>query len=289
VKTDGLFTTHSFTIPIRRHNPVTILLFGDIHRDSPLHAGEAWQKFLTRVKDGLARREELYLLGMGDYLDSTSSSERECLETAKLYLHDTMKKDLHAMQEAKVELLAKELKFAKGRIIGLLGGNHYWMFKDQTSTDQRLAGLLDCNYLGVSSFIRLTFQYNNQRKTLDIFGHHGKGSGRLPGGSINTLDQMREYAEADVFAMGHDHKRSVTPATPKLYLTHTKSGLDVKSRQQWLVRSGSFLKSFGDGLPSYNVDACRGPCSIGWVELEIMPVFKGKKSCLSDLDIHGRV
>ncbi len=46
-------------------------------------------------------------------------------------------------------------------------------------------------------------------------------------------------------------------------------GLRLKERQQWLLRTGSFLAAYVDGESSYNVDAGRGPSSLGHVELEI--------------------
>jgi hypothetical protein len=80
---------------------------------------------------------------------------------------------------------------------------------------------------------------------------------------------MRECAEASVYAMGHSHKRSCVPANPKLYLDDNRGVLKLEERQQWLLRTGSFLKAYEDGKVSYNVDAARGPCSLGHVELEV--------------------
>ncbi len=121
--------------------------------------------------------------------------------------------------------------------------------------------------------------------TLDIWAHHGAGGSRLPGGSINRVEQMREISEADVYVMGHDHKRGGWPASPRLHLGNSsKSGLQLKSRQQWLIRSGSFLRSYEDGKRNYNVDSARGPCSIGHVEL-IVNVDEGDRAEPSEVTI----
>jgi len=100
---------------------------------------------------------------------------------------------------------------------------------------------------------------------------------------------MREAAEADAYAMGHDHKRSAIPANPKLHLMgHGKDGLRVKEKQQWLLRTGSFLKAYENGHSSYNVDAARGPCSLGHVELEFtyrIATKDGERQ--STLDVRG--
>ncbi len=266
MKTDALFTVSSFNIPIKSNKPFHLVFFGDVHRDSRNHALGAWKDFLAYAK----KLKDAYFIGMGDYVDSASSSERDCLEGMGGRLHESTKDSLADLAGDKVRLIAGELSFMKGRLIGLVNGNHYFNFQDGTNTDMRLCGLLDCKYLGVSSFIRLSLDCFTRKTTLDVWVHHGAGGSRLPGGSINRVDQMREHAEADIYAMGHDHKRGVWPANPRLHLQNSsKNGLSVKSRQQWLIRSGSFLASYEDGKRNYNVDAGRGPCSLGHVELII--------------------
>jgi len=102
----------------------------------------------------------------------------------------------------------------------------------------------------------------------DIFAHHGAGAARLVGGSINRVQQMAEGAEADIYAMGHDHKRAAVPAQPRLFLSnHAKHGLKVQQREPVALRTGSFLASFKNGQANYNVDACRPPSSLGHVEV----------------------
>lgn len=45
MKTDGLFTVHNFRIPVRTINePIRLVFFGDVHRDSPNHAKAAWRE-----------------------------------------------------------------------------------------------------------------------------------------------------------------------------------------------------------------------------------------------------
>lgn len=284
MKTDGLFTTHSFKIPINSGKPFRIVIFGDVHRDSPNHAKAAWQDFLAEAR----KMKDAWFLGMGDYVDSASTSERQCLAATASHMHESTINDLQELAAEKVKLLAKELGFMKDRLIGLLNGNHYFSFQDGTNTDQKLCGLLGCKYLGVSTFTRLYLDHFGRQTSLDIWAHHGLGGARLPGGSINRVDQMREHAQADIYIMGHDHKRCVIPANPRLYLEHAaKSGLAIKSRQQWLIRSGSFLASYEDGCRNYNVDAGRGPCSLGHVELHISPKMAPGPPRAMELKITG--
>jgi hypothetical protein len=265
MKTSGLFTLHRYKIPVAKSGrPINLIFFGDIHRDSPNFALGRWKEFLAYAK----AQKDAYFFGMGDYIDSMSTSERESMIRATF--HESTTDDIEKLASAKVRTLAKELEFMRGRLIGLLNGNHFFSFPSGINSDQKLCEELGCKYLGVSSFTRLTFDYHGARQSFDIWAHHGAGGSRLPGGSINRVDQMREHAEADCYVMGHDHKRLVIPANPRLTLEHdAKHGLRLKERQAWLVRSGSFLKSYEDGKVSYNVDSARGPCSLGHAELEI--------------------
>ena len=265
MQTSGLFTLHKCTIPVPAVNEsIRLVFFGDVHRDSPNFADSHWQDFLAYAK-GL---KNAWFIGLGDYLDATSTSERECLSGAHK-LHETIKWDLEKLTDEKVKMMARELDFMKGRIVGFLNGNHYYDYQSGINSDQKLCDKLGCKYLGVSSFIRITFTNQNAYIPFDIWAHHGAGGARLVGGDINRVDQMRECADADVFAMGHSHKRSVVPANPRLRLDNDRGVLKLEERQQWLLRTGSFLKAYEDGKVSYNVDAARGPCSLGHVELEV--------------------
>lgn len=265
MQTSGLFTVHQHTVKHCYGKPLNLIIFGDVHRDSPNHADGHWRDFLARAR---TVKDALYL-GMGDYLDATSTSERECLGHISSKMHETFNADLNQLKEAKIDLIAKELEFMRGRLIGLVNGNHYYEFQSGINSDQKLCEKLGAKYLGVCAFIRLTIACSDRRHTLDLFVHHGKGASRLVGGSLNRVAQMIEGTQADVFIMGHDHKKGAVPSS-RIFLQHAgQKGLEVRHRDVWNVRSGSFLASYRDGEVNYNVDACRGASSLGHVELHL--------------------
>ena len=267
MKTSGLFTLHRYAIKAKHREPINLVFFGDVHRDSPNFADTAWKSFLTHAKS----LPNPYFIGMGDYFDGISTSERRLFQGAGL--HESTLINMEREAHSRITKMAMELDFMRGRLIGLLGGNHFWPFPDGTDSDQRLAGHLRTKFLGVCSFIRLTVETANTKQSRDLFLHHGAGAGRLPGGSINRVNQMAENAVADIYASGHDHKRGVWPINPRLTLEQdAKSGLRLKHRDGWLVKTGSFLAAYEDGVANYNVDAGRGPSSLGHVELEITPI-----------------
>lgn len=206
--------------------------------------------------------------------DGVSTSERIILSDSGM--HDTTKRTLDGVYKGVTKTLYNELSFMKGRCLGLIGGNHYFAFENGDTTDHVLAAALGTKFLGVCSFIRLSLRFKNRpgvKQSLDIFAHHGKGGGSLPGSTFNSIEKMLNTADADFYFMGHDHKKGAIPSTPRLKLTCTgkNAELRVQERTPWLGRTGSFLKAYEPGRVSYNVDAARSPCSLGWIEFEIVP------------------
>lgn len=266
MKTTGLFTTHRVEVDAKFGEPIRLIPFGDVHRDSDMHSHRAWQDFITYAK----KQKNALFLGLGDYTDGVSTSERIVLNDPGL--HDTTKRTLDDVYKGVSRTLGNELGFMRGRCLGLLGGNHYFAFPDGQTTDHLLAHQLGCRFLGVSTLLRIHFNFGNKRTAdLDIFAHHGKGGGGLPGSQFNTIEKMAQTAEADIYLMGHTHAKGCIPSSPRLRLSNTarKPYVTLDERTPWLGRTGSFLKSYEPDRVSYNVDAGRSACALGWIEFEI--------------------
>mgnify|MGYP003349711748 CR=1 FL=1 len=50
MKTTGLFTTHRVEVQAKIGEPIKLIPFGDVHRDSDMHAHTHWQEFLKYAK-----------------------------------------------------------------------------------------------------------------------------------------------------------------------------------------------------------------------------------------------
>ena len=255
-----------------------IVPFGDVHRDSVHHACDHWQSDLAEWRS----MKDCLFLGMGDYTDFLSTSERVKIRSGD-GMHDSTDSSLDKLARKQIKLLASELEFMKGRLIGLVNGNHYYQFKDGTTGDHMLANELGTEFLGVAAFVRVVFVWPGKNKTklaLDIFAHHGAGSGQKPHTSLGAVARMAEWADADIVLQGHDHKRGALPLNPILTLNRSGSGsMQVKERSRWVGRTGSYLKAYVDGEANYNVDAGRGPCSLGHIRFDVTPtrVYKDGK------------
>jgi hypothetical protein len=270
---DNLFTTHYFPIEVKKLNePIYLFPWGDVHRYAHQCNVEAWLDFLLWAK----QKKNSYFLGTGDYDDLASYSEREAINRA--LLHDETRLTLDDIYNDRVNKLVKEISFMKGRLIGLIEGNHYGQFSSGShTTTQKMCEMLGCKYLGVVSFIRLGFSLGQKRSCIDICVHHGRGVARTVGGSFNTIQQMIDCVEADIYLMAHNHQKGVAMKT-RLFLQSGKGNLKVAQRKIILGRTGSFLKGYVDGEGSYVARAMLSPSDIGVIKLEMTPKRNQKEN-----------
>jgi hypothetical protein len=286
MNTTGIFSTHVFDIPFTKYDePIYLIPFGDVHRSSPMCDEARWLETLEWGK----KKPRCYWLGMGDYDDLGSSSERLLLTNKAL--HDSTVLTLEDLYLKHTKRFAKEIEFMRGKLVGVMEGNHYGEFQNATTTTQKLAELMGCKYLGVSSFIRLRFlnPKHNSHSTIDLWTHHGRGAARLVGGSLNSVENMMQGAEADVYLMGHDHRKTIGMKS-RLRLSTTPTGIKLSHRKVILGRTGSFLKAYEEGRPSYVVDAAMHPTELGVIKLEMTP--RRDRSNGGDnvhIDLHGSI
>ena len=101
---------------------------------------------------------------------------------------------------------------------------------------------------------------------------------------------MGESAAADIFLMGHDHKKSVAMTT-KLELTQGgNNNIKLHHKKQLYARTGSFLKGYEDGKISYVADGAMSPTDLGVVKIELTP----RRDCKNGedytyIDIHASI
>jgi hypothetical protein len=260
MRTTGIFTGFKHKIALKSTTEkATIIPFGDVHYGASLHCARSWAEFQYRCK----HTENPYYFGMGDYFDLASTSEREVLADKKLHLttHETIGQWVDGMVEQYLETIA----FMKGRLIGMIEGNHYYQYADGSTSTQRMAQRLKGQYFGVEAHGRIYFNVRSIRKSLRVYAHHGAGSGATRGGSLNRLAQMERGFAADVYLMGHDHQLGTW--------TGNRVDLDAYSKQVHdpilYVRTGSFLRTRVHGRPSYIVDIAGNPSTLGWASIEV--------------------
>lgn len=268
--TTGEFHIHKYIIEFEKYNePIYLFPFGDVHRSTPNCDVDRWLEFLDWAK----KKKRAYFLGMGDYDDFASGSERLILGDKRL--HDSTLTTLDGLYETHTIRFYNEIKFMGDRLIGLIEGNHYGEFQSGITTTQYLAQKMKTKYLGVSAFIRLIFKCKsrNNSTAIDIWAHHGKGGSRKVGGSLNRVEDMLLAANADIYLMGHDHRKSCS-YVPTMELKQSGKSVNLHQKKKLIGRTGSFLKGYIPGKKSYVADMALNPTDLGVLKIELTPRSK---------------
>ena len=271
MKTSGLFTFTKYTIDFKNYgDEITLVPFGDIHRSAPLCHEEKWAEW-TEYHKG---KKNTYFLGMGDYDDMASASERAVLSNRAL--HDSTIDTIDGLYRSHVDRLCKEIGWMGDKLIGLIEGNHYGELSTGITTTELMCEKLKCKHLGVSSFIRLILKHDKHHtNAVDIWGHHGLGGGRTAGASINKLENMIKAANADIYLMGHDHKKHIAMQS-RLRLSDSRAGLSLENRKLVMARTGGFLKGYVNEQSSYIADKAYSPVDMGTVTITMTPKRVGE-------------
>lgn len=274
MKTSGLFTVHRYEIFSENKQKFYIIPFGDVHFGADLHYDEKFDEWCKKTAE-FAKRNNVYFLGMGDYLDLASTSERAILDNKAL--HSTTRVTFDDMYRKYVRRFADKISFMKGKIIAMVNGNHFSNLTTGINTDQLLCEYLNCHYAGVSCFIRVFVKNKIKRGNhFDIWAHHGLGGGRTAGASIMKLEHMMRVATADVYLMGHDHTKKASMDSV-LSLSDSRSGLTLRNRKIILARTGSFLRGYVHDKQSYIADAALPPTDLGTVLITCEPIRVSEK------------
>jgi hypothetical protein len=211
---------------------ITIAPLGDVQYSGP--DGPTADGHLTRHIDRCLALDA-WFIGMGDYIDFASPSNRARLRSANLY--DTAQEVVEKAADNLVdEVFAKFLKPTVGRWLGLLEGHHFFEFGGRTS-DTLLAEKLKTRQLGTSCFIHL------KPCGVTIWAHHGLGGGSLPAAPLNKLYHAAAGLEgADIYLMGHTTKMPVVRLSrPRPCWDTTPPTL--KHRDIFLINTGGFSRS----------------------------------------------
>ena len=195
---------------LAKNQKIILMPLGDIHYapDAEFPA----RKLRQHIEWGLKRGA--WFLGMGEYLDFTSASQRKLLHP----LRDHQKAIIDGFVLKMVQDIYEILEPSKGRWIGMLEGDHRWEFSSLDlsgrSADQYLCELLECDFLGTSTFLRLHAKDNlrgHPEADCLVYAHHGIGSSRTQGGHLHRVEDLLKWVNADIYLMGHSHGKVTAP------------------------------------------------------------------------------
>lgn len=231
------------------------------------------KRLKNHIEWGFHTKHALFL-GMGDYVDMASPSNRRTLKAAGLY--DTVTEALQAKAQEDIKTFLENTLYTKGAWLGLLQGHHYMEMADGTTTDMHLAEALRTQFLGDSALVRIVFDKHKDVDGLpvkaDIWCHHGRGGGAAVAAPINYLEKIARGFDADIYLMGHQHKKIAAPIDEIYY---SRSGR-MLHHTKMLACTGSFLKGYlanstseGRAGGTYVEKGMMTPVSLGGIVIEL--------------------
>lgn len=221
----------------------------------------------------------IYYLGMGDYVDCLSPSNRQAWRATPLY--DVAQQMMADKAEEYAQRFLKLVDGTHGRWLGLLEGHHFFQFEDGTTSDTRIAKALGTTHLGTCAFVRLRFVQSTARMTCTIWCHHGTGSGAMAHSPLNKLYPVMHAFDADVYLMGHQTKKAAAPV-PRIYMSE-KPPYKLIARKKIIAGTGGFSRGYMQGSRAVgNPDLPRGgyveqgmmtPVTLGGIIIKVRPVW----------------
>ncbi len=256
-------------------NEIQVMPIGDVQlgqtgcRKDKLKEDVAWA-----LKQG-----NVYFLGMGDYIDLFSPSNRYQWRSGKFY--DTA---IEAMEDKAHGLITEFLSLVKGsegHWLGLLEGDHYFAFEDGTTSDTLIAKELKTTFLGSCAFLRLNFKRagSHGSASCKIWAHHGKGNGLTPHTPLLRLEHMMAYFNADAYLIGHQHK---APAVKVPFMDMTNQApYNLTAKTRALCGTGGYFEGYHQGSTmagrpkgSYVECGMMPPVSLGSILLKFYPIHR---------------
>lgn len=255
---------------------VTICPLGDLQ-----WAGDeediAYDLLSEHIGNCLEHPKPLFV-GMGDYIDFASPSNRERLKQARLY--DTAEKVIADATKALVDdLYDRLLKPTKGKWGGLVEGHHHHNAKigtlsDGTATyedsDVLLSKMLKAKWLEEMGVIKLVFPGGG---VFRILAFHGSGNSVFPWGPLIRLYRLMPHFHVDLLLMGHQTKKA-DGEVDRLIFPDTSD--EIHHMTIKMVGTGGWSKGYINGRRTYVSAGALGPVALGQPMIHLKPrVRKG--------------
>lgn len=271
-----------------RSDTFKLVYFSDIHWLAKACA----EKEVIRQRDEILADPFTFWIGGGDYGEFIGFGD------AKRFDPDAVSDkvsvaDLGRLGKKTYEAVRDIFAPIKHKCLGLIVGNHekqYMRRQQQEDLHGWLCTELGVADLGYSCFIDIVFQQTRGlsgtvwcdiplphlspvslpkvrhagSETFRIWCHHGAGAAQTKGGKINRLVSFMRNFEADIFFMGHVHDQMGARLTP---LIADSDCLKLRNRTKLGVISGSYLKTYAQGVTTYGEQKGYEPTTLGaaWV------------------------
>lgn len=272
---------------VRVHLPtptqeVTLCPLGDIQ-----WAGDrgdiAYDHLVEHIQE-IMRQPAPVLIGMGDYIDFASPSNREALRQARLY--DTARKVIADSGTNLVEqVYTKFLEPTRGKWAGLLEGHHHHVVRivgeDDTErwvdSDVYLAEKLNTEYLAEMAIVKLRWPNETAGGPLhgvNVLAFHGSGSSVFPWGPLNKLYRIAPNFNVDIFLQGHHTKVAKANFDFIDPVDDDVLGDRLAHRPRHLIGTGGWGRGYIEGRSTYVSAGALTPVTLGQPLIHIRPRYR---------------
>lgn len=256
------------TVNVKVDQPILIVPIGDVHYNTRDCDKDRFHSLIRWLSNKDNQGYKIIIIGMGDYTDPLSSSERASLLSAKegVGLHASTLEQLDDMAETLAQQFRSAILPVSNSILGLLEGHHYMVFSKHSqyrnlTTTEYLSKQIGTIYLGQDALIKLKLPHDQEFR---IFATHGRGSVATPGGRLNKrLNMNRVISDAHLYLMGHDHCKLAYPQD-----SFVKGARKLPQKlKQYYCGTGAFLQAYRLDSPdsTYAEEALMPPSNLGVV------------------------
>ena len=232
-----------------------------------------------------------FWIGGGDYGEFIGFGDAKRFDPDAVADHVKVS-DLARLGKKTYEAIRDLLEPIKHKCLGLIVGNHekqYMRRQQQEDLHGWLCTELEVDDLGYSCFMDIVFcrarahgwpvlmpkrpprrgeNRHEDTSTFRVFCHHGAGAAQTKGGKINRLTRFMRDFGADIFFMGHVHDQMGVRLTP---LTANKDCTEITNQTKLGVISGSYLKTYAQGVTTYGEQKGYEPVTLGAAWVTVCP------------------
>lgn len=217
--------------------PVQVAPLGDIQLGSP---GTDIRRLKEHVQRGVDTG--VFWIGLGDFTDFLSPSNRRFLKNAGLY--DTATELIEKWHREHMDEVKDILAPTRGMWLGFHEGHHFYEYASGNTSDTDLADFLDAPFLGTAAVTRLAFQGDKRATECLIWSHHGEGGGANP--LQRLLAVAPGFPQINVFIQGHNTQLG-SQKRDNIWFHGRPGKLRMRTREQLFVACGGFMQGYNQG------------------------------------------
>jgi hypothetical protein len=263
-----------------RSDSFKIVYFSDLH----WLAAACAEKEVLKTRDEILHDPFTFWIGGGDYAEFIGYEDKKRFDPDAVSPKLTIK-DLGNLGKKSYDEVKHLFEPIKHKCLGLIVGNHereYMRRKQQEDLHAWVCTELGVPNAGYSCFMDVAFDRTakagktptltrdaapeHASEAFRVFCHHGAGAAQTKGGKVNRLVSFMRNFDADIYMIGHVHDQMGARITP---LGADAGCTKIVSRAKVGVISGSFLKTYAQGVTTYGEQKGYEPTSLGaaWVRI----------------------